>query len=124
APSAAAALALRATASLSPAAIDQIRRDMALNFCKWDPQVGDTSILAPFALMLSSQEWRTLAVAAAELDHETLALEQALLDSPDLHRRLALPRPLRKLFAKGAKTPLTPAAARVMRFDFHPTSAG
>src|SRR5262245_57553556 len=94
---------------------------MELSHFKWDAQVGDVTALAPFPLLLGRSSWRELEDLAERLAAETLAAEQELLGRPALHARIALPRPLRQLFAHG--TP-TPAAARVMRFDFHPTAEG
>jgi hypothetical protein len=94
---------------------------MELRHFKWDAQVGDIEALAPFPLLMRADEWHRLARLAEQLADETLALEQALLDRPELHARLGLPRPLGRLLARAR---LTPAAARVMRFDFHFTDDG
>ena len=94
-----------------------------MDFCKWDPQVGDISTLANFPLIISHGEWSCLKTAAEELARETIELEYRLLDRPDLHRELGLPRQLRALFRNKDIIP-TPTACRVMRFDFHPTVDG
>jgi glutathionylspermidine synthase len=99
----------------------EIRRVMELRYFKWDAQVGDGSSLAPYPLLLTSATWCELARLAERLFDETARVEAELLARPSLHARLALPRALRRLFASGAPTP---AAARVMRFDFHPTAEG
>lgn len=103
-------------------AFAELRREMELSHCKWDAQVGDVSTLAPFPLLIEIEDWRELALLAEQLAAETNLMEEALLDRPDLYDALALPRALRKLFVSGA--PPTPAAARVMRFDFHWTTEG
>jgi glutathionylspermidine synthase len=95
---------------------------MEIAHCKWDAQVGDVSTLAPFPVLIGAAEWRELTMLAEDLARETQLMEHALLARPDLHAAIALPRPLRSLFASGAVP--TPAAARVMRFDFHFTTEG
>jgi len=94
---------------------------MELQHCKWDAQVGDVPVLAPFPLLIGCADWAELARLAEQLTDETLTLERALLVRPDLHARVGLPRRLHKLLASGAPSP---AAARVMRFDFHYTTQG
>jgi hypothetical protein len=71
--------------------------------------------------LINRADWAVLAGLVERLTAETLAVEAELLERHDLHRRIALPRPLRPLFAR--RTP-SPSAARVMRFDFHFTAAG
>lgn len=94
---------------------------MEIEHCKWDAQVGDVSTLAPFPLLMTPNAWAELAASAELLAAETIAMEQALVEKVELHRVLALPSPLRALFIEGRPTP---AAARVMRFDFHWTTEG
>jgi len=115
---------LRVGPEIDPQAFTSIRRRMVLDFCKWDPQVGDVSTLCDFALILSRCAWGQLAHAAEMLASETLAMERALLDRPDLWSRLGLPRGLRRLLKRASDELVTPAACRVMRFDFHPTRDG
>jgi len=99
-----------------------VRRAALLDGCKWDPQVGDVSILAPFPIILRRSVWNQLAAWAGQLSAETLAAEREILQRPELLNDLGLPRALRSVLA--SEEPLTRAAARVMRFDFHPTSDG
>lgn len=94
-----------------------------LDHCKWDPQVGDVSTLARFALVLPAGEWRRLARLAEGLAAEMESAERELLRRPDLMGRLGLPAAVRRALAKTDRPP-TPAAARVVRFDFHPTLDG
>jgi glutathionylspermidine synthase len=100
----------------------QMRRAMMLQGFKWDTQVGDVNTLAPFALILPAQTWRQLAHLAECLTQEILQAEAELQERPDLWQTLGLPRSLRQ--AMSQTTPWTPAAARVIRFDFHPTPDG
>ena len=115
---------LRAGRSVDPQDFERIRIRMMLEFCKWDPQVGDVSTLCPFPLILPQSEWREICAAAEAMTRETLAMEDRLLGRPDLYAHLGLSRPLRRLMEHAPHEHLTPAACRVMRFDFHPTSEG
>ena len=100
-----------------------VRRRLILDGCKWDPQVGDTQTLAPFPLILSEEAWSDLQAKARALYSELLAAEGEVLARPQLMQPLGLPRPIRKLLSK-SRLPVSPAAMRVMRFDFHFTNEG
>lgn len=95
---------------------------MALNGFKWDAQVGDRCTLAPFALILPKAVGEELAHLAESLADELRAAEQELIARPDLWPTLGTPRRVRAALA--SSQPWTPAAARVIRFDFHPTPDG
>jgi glutathionylspermidine synthase len=116
------AMPCRALEPLGAASFDRIRRQMLLSHCKWDPQVGDVSTLAPFPLAISRSTWRQLAQWAEALAAEAAAAEVELLARPEMHRMLGLPRSIRKLLGRAKR--LTPGIARVIRFDFHPTLDG
>jgi hypothetical protein len=113
---------LRAGPAISPAAMSLLRRRAILDGCKWDPQVGDIETLSPFPLIMKRAEWRYIASLAEQLATETTAAEGEILQRPNLLAELGLPRALRRVLAE--TTPLTPAAGRVMRFDFHPSTEG
>lgn len=112
---------------LSPECRRELRRRAIFQCCKWDPQVGDVDTLAPIAVVLKQSAWRELAALAEHLATETLQLEETLIHRTDLHRQLALPRPIRKALARVAAGRCESQASarcrdvRVMRFDFHPT---
>lgn len=108
--------------SLDAACFESIRRQMLLSHCKWDPQVGDSSTLSPFALAISQSTWQQLANWAEALTAEATAAEAELLERHELHPTLGLPRSIRKLLRRATR--VTPGIARVMRFDFHPTTEG
>lgn len=112
---------LRAGAALSTGTFAEIRRQMLLDGCKWDPQVGDVATLAPFPLLLRRSVWDQLARWSEQLTAEALAAEREMLQRPKLLDVLGLPRAIRKLLQQTALGDLTPPAVRVMRFDFHPT---
>ena len=107
---------------LDPEAFAAVRRRMIFDHCKWDPQVEDVSVLAPFPLVIEEPAWRELATLAEALAAETLGAEEELTQRHDLLPELALPRAflreVRRLKNPPARSP------RVMRFDFHPTRDG
>ncbi len=112
---------VRVGPTLDRPALAELRRTMELERCKWDVQVADGSSLAPYPLLVTSAAWSELARLAEQLFDETARIEQELLARRSLHARLSMPRALRRLLAAGIATL---AAARVMRFDFHPTADG
>ena len=112
---------LRVGPRLDDAVMRDVRRVMELRHHKWDAQVGDVTTLAPFPLLIAPAAWSALSSLAEQLFDETTRIERELVERPSLHATLAIPRALRRLLA-GA-TP-SPAAARIMRFDFHLTADG
>ena len=100
-----------------------LRRRLVLDHFKWDPQVGDVETIARFPLVLPTATVRGLFALAEALAAETVAAECELLNRPELLTRLGLPRRVRRVLTEESAPP-TAAAARVIRFDFHPTSAG
>jgi glutathionylspermidine synthase len=109
---------------LDQKAFADVRRRLVLDWCKWDPQVGDVATLAPFPLLLSRSAWRQLASDAEALAAETVAAEPYLLRSPSLQRVLGVPWRLRRVLRRAAYEGLPPSPVRVMRFDFHWTREG
>ncbi len=95
-----------------------VRRRLALDHAKWDPQVGDVASVAPFPTLLQRSHWLQLARLAESLAAELAAAEAELLTRPDLLRRLGLPRRLRRAVRPPPPTP------RLVRFDFHWTTDG
>lgn len=115
---------LAATARIPRAEFAELRRRTVFELGKWDPQYEDACVLADFALTLEPEAWRELAALAERLARETLAAERELLARPELHARLGLPRAIRSCLAQSGSRGAARGAARVMRFDFHWTSAG
>jgi hypothetical protein len=113
---------LRAESALAPKTIAAIRRQSALEGCKWDTQVGDVTTLAPFPLAMKRSVWEQLAAWAEQLAAEAAEAEKEISQRPALLRALGLPRALQRILA--ADAPLTPTAGRVIRFDFHFTTEG
>src|SRR5688572_19043213 len=114
---------LRAGPALAPEEFFALRKRAVLEGCKWDPQVGDVGTLANFPLFIRRSVYEQLAAWAEQLSAETFAAEREVIFSkPKLLQRLGLPRGLqRALMSDG---PLTPATARLIRFDFHYTRDG
>lgn len=110
------------TEPLSPSAYRDLVAQMGLRGCKWDLQVGDTAALTPFALTISRATYATLGALAERLTEELDAMETALAATPHLWPALGLPSKLLRLL--GGDAPWTPSAARVIRYDFHPTLEG
>lgn len=115
---------VRAGEALSSEAFEPVRRAAILRHCKWDAQVGDQATLAPFPLVLTPASTRQLATWSEQLDAESRAAESELLEQPALWSALAVPRAIRGVLARGSRDGWTPAAGRVMRFDFHPCEDG
>lgn len=99
----------------------EVRAAAIFDCCKWDPQVGDTSVLSPMPLVLRREAWDEISALAETLYAETLAAEEAILAGPHALASLGLPSSLARAFRKAR-----PACApfRVMRFDFHATTEG
>jgi hypothetical protein len=116
--------AIRCGDSLGDRRFRDLARTMALEHHKWDAQVGDVTALAPFPLVLSKPAWRELRVTASALARETVAIETELGGRPDLFARIGLSTNLARALRSQPGAALTPAAARIMRFDFHPTAEG
>jgi glutathionylspermidine synthase len=108
--------------SLDAAAFAAVRRRAMLDGCKWDAQVGDVTALASFPLVMKRSVWNLLAAQAEELTAEAMAAEEEIVHRPELLRLLGLPNELLKVLA--GSEPFTPAAGRVIRFDFHFTTEG
>jgi glutathionylspermidine synthase len=115
---------IRAGDELPEDLFQNVRRQLVLGACKWDPQVGDVSTISRFPLLLDKTHWGQLRRLATRLTAELIAAEQELLLRPDLHNRLGLPRGIRSVLRQAGTKGATPSAARVLRFDFHWTFDG
>ncbi len=108
---------------LQDEAFRQVRRRAIFDCCKWDPQVGDHSVIARHPLVITREAWTDVTRLARALASETLAAEAELVRRPDLHHDLGLPRSTRAALKAAAAAP-SPGAARLIRFDFHFTPDG
>ena len=109
---------------LAAAEAAELRQAMIFDYCKWDPQVGDTATLCAHPLVLRASAARELVTAAEGLYAETLAVEAELLARPPLLDQLALSCAIRRVLPRSLAGTPTDAAGRIMRFDFHPTCEG
>jgi hypothetical protein len=111
-------------APLSDTDFARLRRRAIFECHKWDPQVGDTSVIARAPLVLRASAWAEVVRLAQRLARETLAAESELIGRPALHRRLGLPRVVRRALRQAAAVGPPAGAARLIRFDFHHTDEG
>jgi hypothetical protein len=115
---------LRAGNNLPQDAWRALQRRAIFDFCKWDIQCEDHSVLALFPLLLERETSAYLNETAEALAREALAAEAEILQSPRLIERLGPPSRLRKVLQKAANNIRSRRDMRVMRFDFHPTPEG
>ena len=108
---------------LDPSAFAEIRRRMMLEGCKWDPQVGDVATLAPFPIVLPAVVAGALGRLAEQLAAEALAPSACPGGPARLPENVSACRVPSAARSRIPADP-TPAAARVIRFDFHPTAEG
>ena len=102
----------------------QLQSRLSLDFFKWDFQVGDVSTLFRQPLLIAVQAWRELERTAEDLAAELLLAEQEILERPDLQIVLGIPEKLRRVFHQARRYGPTPAAIRILRFDFHYATEG
>ncbi len=110
------------TAALSTDTHRQVVRHLSLDACKWDTQIGDTCALSPFALVLPKRVWQSLVRLAEGLTRELNSIETEIAERSKLWPLLGLPAKVRR--ALSHPEPWTPTAARILRYDFHPTVDG
>lgn len=101
-----------------------LQRRAIFDFCKWDTQCEDHSVLASFPLLMEPATADLLNATAEALTKEALKAEAEILRRPELLDQLGLPRALQGVLQKNENPPASDPAVRVMRFDFHPTAAG
>jgi Glutathionylspermidine synthase preATP-grasp len=102
---------------------NRLRLRAIFDYCKWDPQCGDHSVLARFPLLLESATVIELGQMAERLTSEALDAEDEILANPKLLRQLSIPKPIREYLEKAKEAPQA-NHVRVMRFDFHFTTRG
>jgi glutathionylspermidine synthase len=101
-----------------------LQRRAIFDYCKWDIQCGDHSVLAPFPLLMERETASYLNETAETLARETLTAEAEILQRPELIERLSLPRAIRRALKENVGDSFVSQDLRVMRFDFHPTPTG
>jgi glutathionylspermidine synthase len=109
---------------LSQKDFQSLRTSLIFDYCKWDIQSDDHSVIADFPLLLDTAEWKAISGIAERLAAEALDAEKELIGRKDLFARLAIPRPIQKVLSRCAPDQIPKSGPRVMRFDFHFTSEG
>lgn len=109
---------------LNAAQFAELRRRAIFDCCKWDPQVGDACAIARSPLVVTRSAWEDVVQIAEALAAETLAAERELVQRPELHGALGLPRAARRALRRAAAIGPAAGAARLVRFDFHFTTEG
>lgn len=102
----------------------EIRERAIFDYCKWDVQCEDHSVLAQFPLFIEMDATRFLNEKAEALTREALAAEEELSRRPELLARLRLPRAIQRSLERSAAWGSKKRELRVMRFDFHFTTEG
>jgi glutathionylspermidine synthase len=101
-----------------------LRTRLIFDFCKWDVQSEDHSVLAAFPLLMEEETARFLEQTAEALAREALSSEREILQRPKLLKKLRLPRRLRRAIEGNKVHESAGRGVRVMRFDFHFTTDG
>jgi len=110
--------------NLCPEKWSALRTRAIFDYCKWDVQCEDRSVLAAFPIFLELETARHLNEMAEALSLEALAAEEEILHRPELLDLLSLPRAIRKSLQQGSHAQSPSDKLRVMRFDFHCTTQG
>jgi glutathionylspermidine synthase len=110
--------------TLSPEEWVPLRTRAIFDFCKWDVQSEDHSVLSPFPLLIEPATALLLNETAEALAREAISAEEEILEKPHLITRLGLPLALQKNLQSASKASSGIHALRVMRFDFHATTEG
>ncbi|HTQ59540.1 MAG TPA: glutathionylspermidine synthase family protein [Candidatus Solibacter sp.] len=113
-----------AGAALEPERWLPLRMRAMFDFCKWDVQCDDLSVLSPFPLFLEQSTATLLNKMAEALTWEALAAEEEILENPTLIGRLGLTHKLEAALRARSRADSGVHELRVMRFDFHPTAEG
>jgi glutathionylspermidine synthase len=101
-----------------------LRIRVIFDFCKWDVQSEDHSVLASFPLLMEEETAKFLERAAEALAAEAIAAEREILQRPELLKKLGLPRKIQGALRDRQSSEWSDRAVRVMRFDFHFTTEG
>lgn len=102
---------------------DEYRLTLLFDCYKWDPQFLDHNTVAKYALVLTEEEHKELALLTERLDEETRAAEEFLNNHAEYIRPLALPGSVKKEIVK-MQNYEPDKHVRLMRYDFHPTVDG
>jgi len=89
---------------------------------KWDLQAGEQSTISDRVVLLGLEDARFLAESAVLLYRETIAMEQALRQRPELVLELGISQQMAVALCNCSYAQEN--HVRFMRFDFHPTKEG
>ena len=98
------------------------RLDVMFDGYKWDLQAGEQSTISDKAILIAREDMDFLAKSAVSLYYETVAMEQALKDRPDLVLNMGVSEKMTEALCNCRYSP--DEHIRLMRFDFHPTTTG
>jgi glutathionylspermidine synthase len=110
--------------ALAPEQWFPLRTRAIFDFCKWDVQCEDHSVLSSFPLLIEPATALLLNDAAERLAREALAAEEEILERPQVIGRLGLPREIQEVLQEAPRARVELREPRVMRFDFHATKEG
>jgi glutathionylspermidine synthase len=110
--------------TLSPEQWIPLRTRAIFDFCKWDVQCEDHSVLSPFPLLIEPATAQLLNEMAEALARDAISAEEEILERPQLIGRLGLPPEIQKNLRTATRANSGIHALRVMRFDFHSTPDG
>jgi glutathionylspermidine synthase len=102
----------------------EIQNRLALDHCKWDIQIGDTTTLFRQPLLIDFTNWRELARMAEALAGELMAAEHEIANRPELYSLLGLPPALHRSLREASDNSAPVLTVRTLRFDFHYTTQG
>jgi len=98
------------------------RLDVMFDAYKWDLQVGKHCTINDKVVLLDPSEMDFLSTSAVALYHETVNMEHALKNRPDLAVEMGISQEMVDELCNCNYDPS--AHIRLMRFDFHPTTEG
>jgi len=98
------------------------RLDVMFEGYKWDLQAGEQSTISDKVILLGREDMDFLAETAVSLYRETVAMEQALKNLPDLVLKMGISEEMTAALCNCQYQPN--GHIRLMRFDFHPTTNG
>ena len=102
----------------------ELRARAIFDYCKWDHQCEDNSVLARFPLFVGSRVVDSLGAMAEGLSEEAFLAEAEILRRPELIRRLGISKRIAEIMERSRGRSAGSESVRVMRFDFHFTSEG
>jgi len=98
------------------------RLDIMFDGYKWDFQAGEQSTICDKVALIEPETLDFLSKTAVSLYHETVAMQDALKKRPDLVQKLGISPQLTNALCNCCYD--ADRHIRLMRFDFHPTTAG